>query len=133
MNVDVITLTKHESMSYWNGELDGSDFAFDAIGTTILQIVKRLEQEADLVLEKQHPEQSMLSLMKILSLLMDEYPKCVSIHFHKRRYLAVKDKYAQWAESFAKIPKSHVADFHANAESLFAELDHKLKIGGANA
>ena len=120
-------------MSYWNGELDGSDFAFGAIGTTVLQIVKRLEKEADLVLEKQHPEQSMLSLMKILSLLMDEYPKCVSVHFRKRRYLAVKEKYAQWAESSAKIPQSHVADFQANAEALFAELDRKLKIGAANA
>ena len=78
-------------MPYWSGDLDGSDFAFDSVGVIVLQTVKRLEEEADLVVEKHHPEQSIMSvLLKVLGLLMDRFPKCVAVHFRKRQYLAIK-------------------------------------------
>ncbi len=115
-------------MPYWNGDLHGSDFAFNSTGVIVLQTIKRLEKEANLVIEKQHPEQSMLALLKILDLLMDEFPKCVAVHFRKRRYLAIKEKYIAWHETCAKVPKKHVAEFDGNAKSLFETLDRKLKI-----
>lgn len=117
-------------MPYWNGDLDGCDFAFDSVGAVVLQTMNRLEAEANLVIDKKHPEQSMLALLKVLDLLTDQFPRCVAVHFRKRRYLAIKDRYISWLESFAAIPREHSLEFDANATALFESLDRKLKIGG---
>lgn len=116
-------------MPYWNADLHGCDFAFDSVGVIVLQTVERLETEADLVIEKQYPEQSMLALLRVLDLLIDEFPKCVSVHFGKRKYLAVRDKYFAWRKSSSRIPETHIGGFDENATALFDRLDRKLKIG----
>lgn len=113
-------------MPYWSGDLDGSDFAFDSVGVIVLQTVNRLEEEADLVVEKHHSEQSMLALLKVIELLMDRFPKCVAVHFRKRQYLAIKDRYLAWRKSCSEIPKKHVAEFDEHVNSLFEQLDRKL-------
>lgn len=113
-------------MPYWNGALDGSDFAFDAVGVIVLQTVERLEKEANLVIEKQHPEQSMLVLLRVLDLLSDEFPKCVAVHFRKRQYSAIKEKYIAWRNSCANVPQQHLNEFESTANALFENLDRKL-------
>jgi hypothetical protein len=115
-------------MPYWSGELDGCDFAFDSVGVIVLQTVKQLEREADLVLEKQFPEQSILALLSILDKLMEIYPKCVSVHFGKGRYLVVKEKFMTWHSSCAKIPRKHRDEFATSMKSPFDEIDAKFGV-----
>ncbi len=116
------------NMPYWNAAIDGSDFAFDAVGVIVLQTVERLEKEANLVIEKHHPEQSMLALLKVIDLLSDGFPKCVSLHFRKRQYTAIKEKYIAWRNSCAEIPQQHINEFERTANALFETLDRKLQI-----
>jgi len=94
--------------------------------------MNRLEEEAELVIEKGHPEQSMLALLKVLDVLMDEFPKCVAVHFRKRKYLAIREKYLVWLDSCAKVPENHTDEFEANAKALFESLNLKLKVDAAN-
>lgn len=115
-------------MAYWNGNVHGCDFAFDSVGVIISLTVDRLEKEADLVIDKKYPEQSMLALLKVLDLLIDEFPKCASLSFGKREYAAIKQKFQLWRESFGKIPKKHRASFDESVQKLFEQLDQKLKI-----
>lgn len=103
------------------------------MGVVVLQTVERLEAEADLVIKKQHPEQAMLALLRILDLLKDEFPKCVSVHFGRREYLAVKEKYLVWRQTCSRVPKGHTEKFDENAEVLFARLDRKLKVESMNS
>lgn len=113
-------------MPYWNAEFDGCDFAFDSLGAVVFLIVTRLQEEADLVVKKSYPEQSILVLLSLLESMLNSNPKCVSVHFRKQQYCAAKEAFLVWQNTAAKLPGNLENDLNNNALALFDRMDRRF-------
>ena len=85
-------------MAYWGDAADESDFAFDAIGAYILLLKQRMFQDIATVLDKAHPEQTMVASLTCLRLLGERFPRALSVHFRERDFAFVTRSFDEWLD-----------------------------------
>jgi len=114
-------------MGYWNGSLTGSDFAFDEVSLTIDLIADRMFEKADLVITKEHAEQSILASLSCIRILCEAHPKNRQVSFTKKKYVTAKEKFNQWYTLVEKkIPKKHREDLKKSADEEFALWEERI-------
>jgi hypothetical protein len=107
-------------MSYWNDKIEGSDFAFDAVGVAFLWIKKRLFSDLENVITKEHPEQSVAAYLCCLRLLGGRFRNNLSVHFGKRDLEKAKEGFDRWYELVKdKIPEQYREGVRRSAEHEF--------------
>ena len=93
------------------------------------RLVEQAEREASTVLQKNYPEQSILVFLEVLQILDRRFPRSVRLHFRKKQYRGLKDKFFEWQSACAEqIPDSYRNELVVRAEKLFAELDSAYEI-----
>ncbi len=108
-------------MPYWGSKPDDSDFAFDAIGAYIYIIKERMTKDIATVLEKSYPEQSMVASLICLRLLGEQFPKCLTVHFHKSDFAFVVNAFNEWVAKVGReLPDKHRDAIVAEARAEFA-------------
>ena len=92
-------------MAYWGSDIDENDFAFGAIGATILYIKKQMLKNIDVVKAKNYPEQSIAANLACLRLLGERFPKNLLVHFGDSDLEEVRVEFYQWVEDAKGIPQ----------------------------
>ena len=116
-------------MAYWDSSLDGSDFAFDALGVIFYHLEQQLEKDSAVVLEKTFPEQSIGVLIESAALLAEAYPKCASVTFEGKNIRKYKQRFHEWyAQCSSKVPEKHRDVLYANTLAAFERLEKALRI-----
>lgn len=116
-------------MTYWGSDFDENDFAFDSLGAGIYLLLGLMEKDANIVLEKSYPEQSMLIFLHIFSELAELYPKCTSVHFGKKKYLDIKSMFKEWYTKVSpNLPKEYKEEVNNKAIQLFERMDQQFNV-----
>jgi len=114
-------------MPYWGSGPIDNDYAFDAIGSYLYLIKERMFQDADNIIEKSYPEQSIIASLICLRLLASQFPKCVRVHFRKKEFEKAKDAFYKWYESVEKkIPLKFREAIKENAEREFLLFENQV-------
>jgi hypothetical protein len=107
-------------MPYWGSGAIDNDYAFDAVGAYVFIIKERLLQDADKVIEKSYPEQSIVASLQCLRLLAGQFPRCVKVHFRKKDLEKVKEAFGKWYDSVqSQLPPAYREAIRSNAEAEF--------------
>lgn len=107
-------------MGYWSDSAKGCDFAFDAVGAVIFLVKKRLKADITTVIDKAHPEQSMIATLGVLRVIGAENPKNLSVHFGRRQFEETKSSFYEWYEKCSRrIPAKHREGVLQSAEAEF--------------
>jgi hypothetical protein len=95
-------------MAYWGSKPAENDYAFDAVGAYVFLIKERMLKDMVVVLEKSYPEQAILSSLKCLRLLSEEFPECVRVHFRKKDLEVCRAGFKKWHdEVYDKLPTEY--------------------------
>ncbi|QDU08168.1 hypothetical protein [Gimesia aquarii] len=116
-------------MSYWGNRPIDNDFAFDQIGSYIYLIKERMFQSVDVVIDKPHPEQSMIASLQCIRLLAQEFPKCVSVSFGRSEFEETKAAFEKWYDAvYKKIPAKYREAVLEAANTEFALFEERVLI-----
>lgn len=108
-------------MAYWGSSVADADFPAGTVGVYILQIKKRMFEEANAVVEKKHPEQSILASLRCIRLLNSAFPKNRSVHFGKKDFAKAIALFDEWYDAMSgKIPKKYRQGVRDEADAEFA-------------
>lgn len=108
-------------MPYWGGKSDESDYASGAVGVYILFIKKRMMEDIQGVLNDSFSEQAMIVSLTCLRLLGQRFPKDLSVHFGKRDYAVVKERFEEWYKKVeSKLPRKYKDEVFQEARKEFA-------------
>lgn len=108
-------------MPYWSAEPTGCDYAFGAVGVYILLIKERMFTDAENVISKSFPEQSIVASLNCLRLLGVPHRKNLLVHFGKRDFARARDMFYEWYEAVeSKLPREYRDEIAAAAEREFA-------------
>lgn len=114
-------------MSYWGNEPIDNDFAFDQVGSYIYLMRERMFKSMDAVIDKPHPEQSMIASLQCIRLLAEQFPKCVSVNFGKSEFEETKAAFKKWYDvAHKKIPAKYREAVLEAAETEFALFEERV-------
>ncbi len=114
-------------MAYWGNSADENDFAFDAIGAYILLLKQRMFQDIATVLDKAHPEQSMVASLTCLRLIGERFPKALSVHFRERAFAFVERSFDEWLDKAGpKLSAKRRTALAAEARAEFALFEERI-------
>jgi hypothetical protein len=118
-------------MSYWGSGPIDSDYAFDAVGVYVLMIKDRMFQGAETVIQKAHPEQSIVASVQCLRLLAAQFPKCVMVHFGSKALQKAREEFGRWYELVQeKLPAKYREAVRTNAEAEFQLFEEQVLKAG---
>lgn len=117
-------------MAYWGDQPADCDYAFGAVGVYTILIKERMLQDASRVIEKEHPEQSIVASVRCLRLLDADFKKSVRLHFSRRDLESTWAIFCQWFETVQdSLPPEHREGIWRAANDEFetyrAQLLHK--------
>ena len=114
-------------MSYWGPGAEESDFAFDAVGVSILLIKRKLLEDTKTVLDEKYPEQAIVAHLTCLRLLGERFPKNLMVHFGRRDFEAAKRSFNEWYELVQRrLPKQVREELREEAEAEFQRFEQFL-------
>lgn len=85
-------------MSYWGSGPTDNDYAFDSIGAQVVVFRDRMFADAKTVIERAHPEQSLVAAVTCLRLLDRQFPKCVRVSFGRRELERAETTFGEWLQ-----------------------------------
>lgn len=107
-------------MPYWGSGSIDSDYAFGAIGVYVLMIKERMFEDADNVIAKSFPEQSIVASLGCLRAISLQFPKSLKVHFRRSDLEKAKEKFYQWYDCVErKLPQEYREAIKSNAETEF--------------
>ena len=107
-------------MSYQTSDVNGTDFAKGSIDLIIRNIIKKMDSDIKMSIEKEFPEQSILSSLVCLRLIGEKFPKNLSIYFGNLDFEELKSKFYKWYELVhKKIPAKFREEVKEVAEKEF--------------
>ena len=81
----------------------------------------------DAVINKPHPEQSMIASLQCIRLLAEEFPKNVSVHFGKSEFEEAKAAFEKWYDTVhKKIPAKYREAVLEAANAEFALFEERV-------
>ena len=113
-------------MSYWGTDIHDNDFAFDSVGAIVFMIKERMLADIEAVKSKNYPEQSIAASLACLRVIGERFPKCLSVHFRKRDFEAVRAEFYQWLDTDATIPADLREGIKQSAEIEFRLFEERI-------
>jgi hypothetical protein len=108
-------------MSYWSTEIDGCDYAFDAVGASLSWIKQRLFKELEIAIEKEYPEQSVGAYVCLLRVTGARFPKQLAVVFGRRDLERARQGFERWYTLVEeKLPLQGRNQIRENTEREFA-------------
>lgn len=113
-------------MSYWNNEVDGCDYAFDAVGVYILNIKKLMFSDMDAVISKRYPEQSIAATVCLLRHIGERFPQIRDV-FGRQDLERARNGFRQWFElTKEKLPIDRRDAIYFSAEEEFGIFEERF-------
>lgn len=108
-------------MSYWGSGPVDSDYAFDMISSYVFLIKQKMFKDAETVLQKAYPEQSLIASLRCLRKLCAEFPKCVRLQFGRADLRRCEELFDAWYDAAGdQLPKEHASQIRLVATAEFA-------------
>lgn len=121
------TARKGKAMTYWGSEVGKSDFAAGAVGAAVLLIKERLFKDAENVISKSYPEESIAASVRCIRMIASAFPESVALHFKRKDLARARELFDRWYELVEpKLPKQRAAGIRAAALEEFAKFEEEL-------